>query len=242
MSAYSDYVLNKSPLGYWRLGESSGYPQDSSGNGYHMTIGDATYSQTGAIYGDSNTCMYFNGTNAHYWSRGSTDDNAFDFGPTTNFTIVLWCKFTSALGITETLFSKRDTTSDPYPFWIRQTSSGQVGMWRWDGTTNPGISTSAINDGYWHMLAFGHTDNDYIFYSLDGQAKTTATDSTTNSTANSKTIIIGRGSATSWFYNGYLDEISVFTTALADSELSQLYALGKGMMASRFMHHSMQRR
>src|SRR5215469_4603753 len=66
MSAYSQLILNNGPLDYLRLDEASGtVAHDISGNNLNGTIaGTVTYSQPGAIVGDSDTALKFDGTSA----------------------------------------------------------------------------------------------------------------------------------------------------------------------------------
>lgn len=61
---YSSVILADSPLGYWKLGESSGATAaDSSGNARDGTyINSPTLAQTGLIAAESDTCVTFNGT------------------------------------------------------------------------------------------------------------------------------------------------------------------------------------
>jgi hypothetical protein len=63
--AYRAAVLAKNPVAYWRLGEATGTTAvDETGNGHNGTyIGNPTLGQPGAIDGDSNTAVQFNGTN-----------------------------------------------------------------------------------------------------------------------------------------------------------------------------------
>jgi hypothetical protein len=53
-----------SPLGYWRLGESSGSTALEGTHGYHGTyFNSPTLAQTGALNLDGDTSVTFNGTN-----------------------------------------------------------------------------------------------------------------------------------------------------------------------------------
>jgi hypothetical protein len=63
--AYRAAVLAKNPVGYWRLGETAGTTAvDETGNGHNGTyIKSPTLGQPGAINGDPNTAVQFNGTN-----------------------------------------------------------------------------------------------------------------------------------------------------------------------------------
>lgn len=61
-TSYASEVLSDNPLVYWRLNDSSGDFVDSSGNGHDATTGGSPgYQQAGALYGDSNKAIYFNG-------------------------------------------------------------------------------------------------------------------------------------------------------------------------------------
>jgi hypothetical protein len=63
--AYRAAVMAKNPIAYWRLGESSGpNAVDETQNGHDgIYIGNPAFGQPGAIHGDSNTAVQFNGSN-----------------------------------------------------------------------------------------------------------------------------------------------------------------------------------
>src|SRR5687767_12728243 len=75
--AYADVVLADSPVGYWKLNEASGLPQDSSGNGLHVTVvtGTPIYGVSGPISGD--TAMEFDGSTE---GLSIPDNNLLDLG------------------------------------------------------------------------------------------------------------------------------------------------------------------
>src|SRR5258708_23704312 len=56
---YSNVVLAKGPVGYWRLGEASGpTAADASGNGYDGTyLRNPAFGQTAAILNDPHTAL-----------------------------------------------------------------------------------------------------------------------------------------------------------------------------------------
>jgi hypothetical protein len=86
-SPYADAVLTDSPIGYWRLGETSGnVAADSSPNGLAGTYtGGVTLGVGGAINGDPNTAARFDGTN-DLVSMGDPASGRLDFG-TADFTV-----------------------------------------------------------------------------------------------------------------------------------------------------------
>ena len=64
--SYSEVILADSPVGYWRLGESSGTSAaDATGNGNTGTYTDSyTLAQTGDIAGDTDKAVAFSGANS----------------------------------------------------------------------------------------------------------------------------------------------------------------------------------
>jgi hypothetical protein len=84
---YDETVLASGPKGYWRLGESSGLPQDSSGGGHHVTsvAGTPTYSVPGPLAGDADTAIGFDGTSEYL-----DVDPAVELHPGNTFSIEAW--------------------------------------------------------------------------------------------------------------------------------------------------------
>ena len=78
-TGFAAKVMSLNPVGYWRLGESSGptaYDETGSHNGTYASQ-DMTYSETGLLSGDSNTCVKFYPTN---------DSSGIDLGFNTYYT------------------------------------------------------------------------------------------------------------------------------------------------------------
>ena len=75
-AAYVDVVDALNPLGYWRLGESSGTTATDRAGSYSGTYaGGVTLGTTGALSSDSDTAASFDGS----------DDMVIDIGPTADF-------------------------------------------------------------------------------------------------------------------------------------------------------------
>ena len=83
---YANAVLADNPIGYWRLGESSGTTAlNSSAFGRNGTYnGGVTLGLPGAIPADSNTAAGFNGSTAFVSVAGSP------FNLANNFTLEAW--------------------------------------------------------------------------------------------------------------------------------------------------------
>lgn len=106
--AYSDEVLADAPAVYYRLNDASGLPQDSSGNGLHVSEvrGTPDYGEPGAILTDAgNDAIGFETATNDGLRRA--DDALLDMA--NEFTLECWCK-RQVVGTTQVLFAK-DTGS-----------------------------------------------------------------------------------------------------------------------------------
>tara|TARA_R100001163_G_scaffold39930_1_gene30293 strand:+ start:202 stop:2097 length:1896 start_codon:yes stop_codon:yes gene_type:complete len=97
------------------------------------------------------------------------------------------------------------------------------------------FSTADVNDGNWHHVAITIDTNDYIFY-VDGSTAGSGTFSTatgdcsvstttSNMQIGSRSTDAGVKGAYSLF-NGQVDEVAVFTSALSSSDISAIYGTG----------------
>lgn len=92
---YLTTILADNPIAYYRMNESSGQPQDSSGNGNHTTVTNGTpdYSQAGPISLDT-TDAGINFSDASNEFFTAPDATPLDYGDT--FTIECWLKRTDS--------------------------------------------------------------------------------------------------------------------------------------------------
>jgi hypothetical protein len=111
---YRDAVLAKNPIAYWRLGDAAGpNAHDETGNGHDGTyIGNPKFGQPGAIHGDSNTAVQFNGSN--YMEIPDSSDFS---QPTSSkgLTVEAWMR-PDALSFAGE--SSSDSTVNPYVHWL----------------------------------------------------------------------------------------------------------------------------
>ena len=166
--------------------------------------------------GKSGSCLVFNGTNS-YGMVTAQSGTSLDFGAG-DFTVALWINTTSPSNAShkENILSKGD------PFNTGVTLSIEHGItYACVGSTGlAGFSWSIkpVNDGSWHYYVCVRKSgivsvyNDTVLvssYSFSG--------SVTVSTA----MFLGRhGAAAQEYYNGMLDEISLYSRALSSSEIS----------------------
>jgi hypothetical protein len=119
--AYRDAVLAKNPVAYWRLGEAAGPTAvDETGNGYDGTyFGAPTYGQPGAIQGDPNTAVQFNG--ADYVEI----PNSVNFSQPTSgngLTVEVWMRPDD---LSFPGHSSSGSSENPYVHWLGKGEAGQ---------------------------------------------------------------------------------------------------------------------
>jgi hypothetical protein len=159
--AYSSVVLAKGPVGYWRLGEAAGpAATDVSGGGYDGSyLGNPAFAQPGAIVGDPDTAVGFNGPNSRdYVEIPDPTDGSQVFS-----------QKTSKMGLTVELWMRPDVltfpgeTSDVYIHFLGKCASGQcewgLRFYSQDSPTNPNrISAYIWNPGGGLGAGAGFTD------------------------------------------------------------------------------------
>lgn len=216
-SGYSTALLAFTPGGYWRMGEAAGQPQDSSGNANHTTItgGTPTYSQTGALSGDANTAILFNGSTGYF-----SAPDAATIDPADTFTVMAWIKRTATQGTVQDIVSKGTNA-----FEFRIHSDNKLMLVK-ENVAAIVSSTTTITDttGYHFVVATksGATVKLYI----DAVDVTGVVTNATCAT-NTALLYIGRRStAADSFFNGTIDEVAVFPTALTAANIATLYAAG----------------
>jgi hypothetical protein len=117
-SSYSEAVLKKHPVAYWRLGEKHGTEAaDANGNGHDgKYIGNPMFGERGAIMGDPNTAI------------GIAPSGSYVEIPTSSQFSVQ----TSGRGLTVEVWMRPDIlvfageTKDPYVMWLGKGEKGEM--------------------------------------------------------------------------------------------------------------------
>jgi hypothetical protein len=114
------------------------------------------------------------------------------------------------------------SVSNPYPFEIRYLNGNRttvsernkIRAGQWDGTNFPFItSTTPLNDGKWHHVAFVRESGNFKLY-IDGvQEGGTVADNATGTTTNAFALQIGRRVNNQNFFKGEIDEVRIIGTA-----------------------------
>lgn len=216
-SAYKTAVLANSPGGYWRLGESSGNAADSSGNGNTATaIGGLTYSVAGALASDPDTAVTFNGTTGYF---SAADAASIDPGDT--FTLEAWVK-KAADGVWMTIASKGTGA-----FFLGINSSNQLDFAKQGTNPHVAVSVPTITGTGWHHVAATKSGGTVHLY-IDG-ADVPFTLNNATMVTNASALEIGRDAAgAGTYWNGSLDEVAVYPTALSAATILDHYNKGVG--------------
>ncbi len=216
--SYQDVVMQDSPTAYWRLGETSGTTVLDLGSGNHngKIVVAPTLGVTGAVAGDGNKAMTFAAGSGHYISTTQTSSSTF--------TWEAWIKPTGDASGWHTIMSMVNTNYVLFDY-----TSTRIGVWTADGLGPATFNTTGnLTANVWHHVVLvregNSTTNGYKLYlngSLSGQA---------NSGTLSPTdpIFLGVRSGVGDYYDGSLDEVATYSTALSSTRILAHYNAGLG--------------
>jgi hypothetical protein len=217
VNTYFDMTDNQ---GLWHL---NGTAEDTSGVGNNGNIIGSPSTVSGKI----GQALLFN---------GSTDyiDIADDASLNSNVgTISVWIKFTSS-GINQSIVSKNDpsASSNGWHLYIEGASDELRAQIKGSGTTTFSPSTGALNDGNWHHVVFVFESGGTSTLYLDG-AEVATNASTATFTVSSQNLRIAKNVDTFWDeFNGTIDEFALWSRKLSALEVSNLYFLQSGSLAT----------
>lgn len=200
---YDALVTADKPSARWRLGEASGNAADSSGNMNTATaVGGITYGVAGALTGDANTAVTFNGTTGYFNAPYTLSTHPGD-----TFSIEFWIKTTAAA----LSYIISGGANGDYAVYMDATGHIHVGQF---GVGDIGTSTATVNNGLFRHVVWtkdGATNHLYI----DG-AETPLT-SLVNRTivAGGGSIVLGQSELNTFWLAGSLDEVAVYNYPLA---------------------------
>jgi len=225
-------ISDFNPVSHWDCDETSGIRYDSN----ETTANDLTDNNTvPGVTGKLNNACDFESVNSEYLSITDGDQQNLDFSST--FSISAWLNRESS--VNQTVVSKDDpnnAANRSWGFWVDGSGAlaaligsggGTFDMYHTD--TNP-IS----NNGQWyHVALVANADNPsattFEFY-VDGTSLGNGSADIANnltSIANGASAVnLGRRPDGGIQSDGLLDEISVFSTALSDSDITTLYNSG----------------
>lgn len=216
------FSAEASLVGQWTFDEPSGnIAYDSSGYGNDGTIYGAA--RTAGLFGNA---LSFDGLN-DYVEIGDT--SSLDIS--NYLTLEAWFRTTAAANHNNPIVSKDDDGSNREWYLGTCFDANNPGKVRWTlNTPNPSWygyqldSNTAVNDGLWHYIAATY-DGSYMRLYIDGTEDSKSPMTRTGQIPNTQAHFrIGyTGSATTQYFVGTIDNVSVYNTALSADEISQQY-------------------
>ncbi|HEV8250104.1 MAG TPA: LamG-like jellyroll fold domain-containing protein, partial [Gaiellaceae bacterium] len=218
-SQYLTEVLADSPRAYWRLGEAAGSTTaaDETGTNPGSYQGGVTLGQPGALTTGSNTSASFDGVDDTVTVPSSSSLNL-----TTAVTLEAWVKRTRS-GAWQNIVAKSGsnaTATQNYALWLN--TSNQPVAYFGNGSSSFAVTATAAIDTNWHHVAVTNDNSTAKLY-VDGVLVRSAT-ATTQLTANSQSLTIGRSTDNVRIFGGQLDEVAVYGTALSAARIQAHYA------------------
>ncbi|MHB8273468.1 MAG: LamG-like jellyroll fold domain-containing protein [Dermatophilaceae bacterium] len=204
----------------------STYPRaaDSKGSNTGDYVNGVTLGAAGALAGDANTAAQFDGVNDYVQAVGTT---GIPVGASLR-SVEMWFKTTSVARQVLFNYGTRANAQD-FGLWL---NAGGASMTAWGfGAGNDKTFTlaSAVNDGTWHQVVKTYDGTTITLY-IDGVAlpSQTATRGTVmDSYGFGIGAVISTGDANSGgYFTGSLDEVSLYTTVLNQTTVTNHYQLG----------------
>ena len=212
-AVYQAAVLALDPAAYYRMEETSGAIQDSSGDGNHMTtvVGSPRYQLPGQV------------------GRGITFDGASEFSSASGrtsladvFTMMAWIKRDFTGSSEETIFAQSTGGGGMYVLNDRLMGAQTgVGAWAW---SDPFLTSTSRR----YFIAITKNDATRRLY-IDG-AEVADTGGFTNLLCGHLTPVyyVGAEIANGSPFRGTIDEVAVFPTELTPAQIRSIYLAGGG--------------
>ncbi len=202
---------------------------------------DAVGTNHGTVNGATLTADRFGNANSAYSFDGVDDNININHSEVFNFssyTVSLWFKYNApgtAGKVYWSLISKNsigDGYQDAIHLWITESTKQTGGRIGGGGSYEVTFgSPPAVNDGSWHQTTVVCDNaNDEIRQYLDGILISTSP-FTGNPFNNSASIKLGFWEAYNNFFNGAIDEVKLYNTALTDAQVKSEYNASLGLVA-----------
>jgi hypothetical protein len=184
---------------------------DYSNNSNDGTLTGGTAFNTSCVYGN---CYKFDGAN-DYITVPHTDSLNLN-----SLTLSVWIK-TSNLkyqGIIKKMTTAA-TTQAPYDLFV---TNGGLITFSVNAEVGTLTTTKVITDGNFHLITATYNGTTMNIY-IDSVLNKSLNYATASIGTNTLTLIIGDRWSTGQFFNGSIDEVMIFNTALNSSQISDIY-------------------
>jgi len=219
------HAIGNEAVGVWNFDDCSA--KDVSGYGNNGTINGATcvddtpYKIVGS--GQGKNALSFDGVNDYIVVSQNSSIN-IENG---SFFVGMWFKTNTVLnnGRVTGLLYKR--AGGPVAFLMSLVPGSGIIRWNYyDGTNDLNLYSSVrVDNSLWHFVGWNRNGTNFSLY-LDGVMQNSNV-STMGSMTNAGNLEIGSGIADGWnYFNGIIDEVRLYGTALSVGQIQQLYLAG----------------
>jgi hypothetical protein len=194
------------------------YPFDGNANAKIGTL-------NGTVSGATLSTGRNNESNTAYSFDGVDDYIEFGAGMLSGdgeFSILIWIN-TSSGSFARILSQRNGGYNGQYI--VELESDGEIEFYTYSSLTGKWIvrSSSALNDGNWHHLAFVQQDNGGKMYLNGSLDQTDNSNGKVNLLSTNKTYLGKDGRNNSSFYTGKVDDLKIYNRALSASEIQTLF-------------------
>jgi hypothetical protein len=196
--------------GWWGF-ENTG--ADASGFGHTATLSGVGYSTVKAV---GTYSAFFNGVSAY---ASVADHPDLDIG-TGDFSIALWFRRDANAAANLRLLSK-GAASDTDTGYCLFGSNTNVSFALCNGTSRRYLTGTHLGTNVWNHIVVNVSRSGYMTLYVNGAqaAETSISDWNGTDVSNSRALIIGCNNASSLYWTGRIDELSVFQRLLAEPEI-----------------------
>jgi hypothetical protein len=216
---YHNLVVADGAVAYWRLDETSGTTAADQLAKSPGTYNAVTLNQPSAMLGEyADASASLNGASS---SVVAPDTSALD--QTSAVTIELWAKRRAISNTYQVLAGKPgngQSKFENYALWINSANNFQA--YFGNGATYIHVETAPVTDTNWHYVVATYDGATARIY-LDGK-QASQTKSTLQMAANANPLNIGRANSGGSFFNGWLDDVAIYPTALTATQIANHYA------------------
>lgn len=224
---YVQFVTDLGPIGFWRLGETSGDTAVDRAAGNDGTYHDVILGRPGAVFEDPDTSVEVTGSPSHI-EIDHQDEYLLEHGTVS----LLFFDLNNIEN--RGLFSKDSNGfDDGGHLSIYSRANGRVRVRLQTGSDSFEVESEPVNDGdEWIHVVFTFGQGGMRLY-INGDLAA-ADDHTGGLLGNQEPIGLGADTANSGdrtihplrdYFTGYLDEVLLFDRALADEEIRDLYRI-----------------
>ena len=224
--AYGAKVYASAPDLFWRMDEAAGTTAtDTMGQTAGTYFGGAFLGQAGAVPGDGNRSVRFDGVDG-------TLSSATSFVNPTVYSEELWFTTTTTRGGKLIGFGDQPSgNSGGYDRHVWMLNDGRLRFGTWTGQPNIAESTASFNDGSWHHLVATQGQDGLKLY-VDGKLvgtnpQTAAQDYTGYWRVGGDTHW---GGADSSWIDARIDEVAVYSKVLGIADVQDHFAAGGGQI------------